>query len=213
MHNNHTIYEGDSAKKKHGARFSIDEWKDERLDPEFLKRNNLPVANDYFHDANGDYVPRTVFEYIRDHLGYRIELKSAIVPRNAVPGKGFKATVKLVNRGFASPINPRPVYLVLIGKDDVYTMARTETDVRKWYPCEPDDRKILSPLHTLQFETRSFPEVSLGNYKIGIWMPDNRESLRGDARYAIRVANREVPWWVGPKNRYGVNVIGDITVE
>ena len=39
------------------------------------------------------------------------------------------------------------------------------------------------------------------------------KSLQDDERYAIRFANGAVPWWTGPGNHYGVNIIGDITVK
>ena len=92
-----------------------------------------------------------------------------------------------------------------VGKDEVHSIAQAETDVRKWYPCVPNKRRILAPPYTLEFEAETFPKVSPGEYKLGIWMPDNRESLQKDARYAIRLANRNVPWWAGPRNNYGVN--------
>ena len=210
---NHARYEGDSAKKKYNARYSISEWKTEALDPEFLKKNNLPVSNGYFEDANGKAVSRTIFEYIRDHLGYRLELQSSKYPQITSPGKSFYATVKLVNRGFSAPVNPRPAYLVLVGKDKVYTIAQADTDVRKWYPCDPVNRNILAPEYTLKFKKQSFPNVSPGDYKLGIWMPDKHESLQKNERYAIRVANSDIPWWTGPQASYGVNIIGDIAVK
>ena len=78
----------------------------------------------------------TEFDYIRDHLGYRLSLESASFPVSVVrtpdsdsdlqfkgvsesqsDTKGgmqleFRAT--LVNWGFAAPLNPRPVRLALI---------------------------------------------------------------------------------------------------
>lgn len=189
------------------------EPKTEALEPAFLKRNHLPVADAYFEDADGQYVSRTMFEYIRDHLGYRLELQDSSHPTNAIAGDGFKTTAKVINCGFAAPVNPRPVYLVLVDQDNLHTIAEAKTDVRTWYPCDPDRRNILGPPYALHFGTRSFPKVSPGRYKLGIWMPDNRRSLQNDARYAIRVANREVPWWTGSTNHYGVNVVGEVTVR
>jgi hypothetical protein len=210
---NHTLYEGTRWKEKYNALYSIDEWKKDELDPEFLRKNDIPFSSNYFKDANGKYVSRTVFEFIRDHLGYRLELQSSSYPETAIPEKEYKATIKLVNRGFAAPVNPRSVYLVLIDKDKVYKIGEAQTDVRKWYPCDPQNRKMLSPLYALDFATKLFPKVKPGKYKLGIWLPDNSKTLQNDARYAIRLANREVSWWTGEKNNYGVNIIGDITVK
>lgn len=210
---NHSRYEGWQWKKKYNARYSIDEWKSEMIKPEFLKENNLPFSDNYFKDAKGKIVPRSIFEYIRDHLAYRLELTKGSYPKKAISGKSFKAAFNLVNRGFAAPINPRLVYLVLVDKNKIYTLGKAKTDVRKWYPCNPYKRTILAPPYTLKFKTKSFPKVSPGKYKLGIWLPDNSKSLQNDARYAIRFANRDVPWWTGAKNNYGVNIIGDIIVQ
>ncbi len=211
---NHTVYEGTWAKDKYGAIFSIDEWKKEIVTPEFLRRNHLPISDGYFEDSNGNYVPRTIFEYIRDHLGYRLELRSSRYPRSAVCGKSFVAEVKLVNRGFAAPINPRPVYLVLVGgRENVCIIAHANVDVRKWYPCKPKNRKVLSPIYTIRFKVKSFPSISKGRYKLGIWLPDMYESIRYDARYAVRFANRDVDWWVDNEGKYGINILGEMEVR
>jgi hypothetical protein len=209
---NHSRYEGWKWKEKYNARYSLDEWKNETITPDFLKKNNIPFSVDYFKGANGKLASRSIFEYVRDHLGYRLELTKGIFPENAASGKNFKAAFSLVNRGFAAPINPRPVYLVLIGKNKVFTIGKAKADVQKWYPCNPVNRKILAPVYTLNFAVESFPEVPAGKYKLGIWMPDNYKSLQNDARYAIRFANRDVPWWTGPGGKYGINVVGDINI-
>jgi len=33
-----------------------------------------------------------------------------------------------------------------------------------------------------------------------------------DPRYAIRVANRDAPWWTDGAGRYGINILGRIEV-
>ena len=211
-HNN-TLYEGSWAIKKHNARFSIDEWKTEALKPEFLKKNHIPFSPEYFKDAKGKSVSRTIFEYIRDHLGYRLELTRGSYPLEVVSGKKFKAVFSLVNRGFAAPVNPRKVYLVMIADNKVYKLAKAKSDVRRWYPCLPGKRTVLAPEYKLAFKAKLPKNIVHGKYKLGIWMPDNAESINKDARYSIRLANRNVPWWTGKAESYGVNIVGDITVQ
>ncbi len=211
---NHTVYEGDWAKEKYGAIFSIDEWKKEIVKPEFLRKNHLPISDGYFEDVNGEYVKRTIFEYIRDHLGYRLELRRAEYPVRIHSGEKFSVRLGLVNRGFASPINPRPVYLALINNENkVKVISQADVDVRKWYPCEPENRQSVSPEYKIEFNVRTLSQFPSGKYKMGIWLPDKYESIKYDARYAMRFANRDVDWWVDEKGRYGINVIGAIEVE
>ena len=210
---NHSRYEGWRWKKKYNARYSLDEWKTETIKPDFLKKNHLPFSPNYFKDAKGKLVPRSIFEYIRDHLGYRLELTKGSYPVKVIAGKGFKAEFSLVNRGFAAPVNPREVYLVLIDNDKVYKLAKVKSDVRKWYPCLPDERTVLAPEYKLAFKAELPKNIVPGKYKLGIWLPDNAKSINKDARYSIRLANRNVPWWTGKANSYGVNIVGYITVQ
>lgn len=209
---NHSIYEGWTWKEKFNARYSIDEWKEDEVNIEFLKENDLPHSVDYFKNAKGEYIPRSVFEYIRDHLGYRLELQSASYPKAIRRGGSFGVKMNLVNRGFAAPVNPRPVYLVLVGENQVSKIAVGKVDPRTWYPCLPENRKSLAPVHSLNF-TGNLPPMQPGTYKLGLWLPDNYMSLQNDARYAIRFANRDVPWYPGEDNKYGINIVGSITVE
>ena len=204
---NHTVYESREWKDKLKARYSLDEWKDDQVTPDFLRRNALPFAEEYFQDAKGNTVSRSVFEYIRDHLGYRLALVRGAYSKQAVPGQSYRAEFAVVNHGFAAPINPRPVYLVLIDHEQTIILGQADTDVRTWYPCDPVNRKKLAPEYKLGFAVKSFPKLAPGSYKLGLWLPDSYESLRKDARYSIRFANRDVPY------RDGVNIVGEITVQ
>ena len=47
---------------------------------------------------------------------------------------------------------------------------------------------------------------------LGLWMPDEAETIRKDPLYAVRVANRKVDWWISPADEYGVNVLGEVKV-
>ncbi len=210
---NHTAYESRDWKEKLQARYSLDEWKADQVTADFLRENALPFAEEYFQDSQGNPVSRSIFEYIRDHLGYRLALTRGSYPRQAVPGQRYHAEFELVNHGFAAPVNPRPVYLALLDGDRVRPIAQADTDVRTWYPCDPVDRKKLAPIHKLEFTANSFPDVPPGRYELGLWMPDGYESLRGDSRYAIRLANGDTPWRQAEGNRGGVNIVGEITVR
>lgn len=54
--------------------------------------------------------------------------------------------------------------------------------------------------------------VEDGKYMIGIWMPDAHISIENDSRFAIRVANRGVPWWTTADGKFGVNIIGTVSM-
>ena len=149
--------------------YSIDIWKRVPVDPMFLTANDLPWSEAYFRDAQGRHVWRSYYEYIRDHLGYRIELQSFEyeISEGRLAGK-----IRLINRGFSAPVNPRKVYFVLGGQP-----TELKTDLRKWYSGEEQ---------ILHFEL-TLP--SAGEYETGLWLPDGSDILRSREDYAIRCAN------------------------
>lgn len=162
--------------------YSIDIWKKVPVDPLFLADHKLPMPDGYFFDEQGRFVWRSYYEYIRDLLGYRIELQSL---QYAVKAGRLTGTITLVNRGFSAPVNPRTVYLKL-GK----TAHALKTDVRRWYAGETQKLAFDVPAPAKSCEA-------------GLWMPDEADTLRNDPRYAVRCANA-IPFIDG------VNILGKI---
>lgn len=196
-----------------GKPFSIDRWMAAPLTEEQIRAEGLPVSNGYFTNATGDAVARTQFEYIRDHLGYRIELQEARFPEIGDPRGSIPVEVRLVNRGFAALTNPRPVYLVLIDPEgSIVGEWQTEADPRRWQPYAPGDTSYAPLTYTVRGRVE-LPTRRSGSYRIGLWMPDASRKLRHDPRQAVRVANGNVPWWVDRDGRYGVNILGEVRVS
>ena len=197
-----------------GQPYSIDKWMTTAISKEKLIENKMPISDGYFEDAFGKPAQRTEFEYICDHLGYRLELQQAKITTNAKPRQEFILEASLINRGFSTLHNPRPIYIVLIDKDEkAIEFNLKDTDPRKWQPFEPGDKDYKPIVHKISFKTKLPPNIKPGSYKIGIWLPDKYESIKYDARYDIRFANRDILWWTDSKNRYGVNVLCNILVE
>ena len=152
-----------------GKEYSIDVWKSVPADPVFLIDNDLPLSDGYFESETGKHIWRSYYEYIRDHLGYRLELREADV---SCENGRVHGSIRLINRGFSAPVNPRPVYLMLGD-----TACRIECDVRRWYSGKE------------QVLTFDFPAPEKTNCPVGLWLPDAAETLRDDPDYAIRCAN------------------------
>ena len=160
--------------------YSMDVWARVPVDPMFLRQRNLPFEEEYFTDEKGNHVWRSYYEYIRDHLGYRIVLEEAEVDSEIAAGQEFHATVKLRNHGFSAPVNPRPVQLVLKGREAAYRFD-FKTDVRRWSGG--------GATQTLKLSAALPPDMAPGEYQIGFALPDAAESLAGRPEYAIRCAN------------------------
>lgn len=184
------------------------------LTVEQIREAEMPVSDGYFEDADGNEVARTQFEYIRDHLGYRIELQKAQFPKSVTRGAAFAVDVELINRGFSVMHNPRRVFLTLVdAAGNVVHVQQSKANPRTWQPFAPGDTEYTPLTHTVDATIQLPQNVGTGSYWLGLWMPDAADSIQKDARYAIRAANRDVPWWTSPSGQYGINVLGEITVD
>jgi hypothetical protein len=196
-----------------GRAYSIDRWKRTRLTRRQVVADKMPLSEGYFENTAGQSVTRTVFDYIRDHLGYRIELQQAWFEREAEPGDKLRVRVSLHNRGFAVLHDPRPVLLVLVSPAGKVLSFETDADVREWYPHNPGDYDFEPLLHQVKGRVVLPDNLASGIYSLGLWLPDARDNVRLDPRYAIRFANRNVDWWEDSAGRYGINILGQITVR
>ncbi len=190
----------------HNYNLNIAAWKKQLISPAHLISDQVTVTDDYFTDQAGQQFSRTAYEYIRDHLGYRFQLKGATLPTTVNRGDSARFSISLKNFGFTALINKRPVYLVLIDEQNQVTEFLTGTDPRKWLPPNVSSNQSYTVNHTILINNGLPP----GTYKIGIWMPDDSKELKYDSRYAIRFANGNIEWWSDKDNRYLVNIIGGL---
>ncbi len=49
---------------------NIVRWKNEFITSEILKENKLPYYENWFKNSNGESIKRSIYEYLRDYLGY-----------------------------------------------------------------------------------------------------------------------------------------------
>ncbi|MBN1418227.1 MAG: DUF4832 domain-containing protein [Planctomycetes bacterium] len=202
-----------SYSEREGKPYSIDAWIRQPLTIECAREAKLSISDGYFDDGAGAPVARTAYEYIRDHLGHRLELARAGFAARIRAGEEASFAIELVNRGFSAIHNPRPVFIALISPDGRVAVFRGEdVDPRAWQPHAPGDEDAKPLLHRFQVRARIPEDLDPAGYLVGLWLPDGYESLRMDPRYAIRVANRDVPWWTDREGRYGINVLGRIEI-
>ena len=121
--------------------------------------------------------------------------------------------IDLTNTGFATVINPKEVYLVLISEDnnEVKELKKLEVDPRDWQPYDVarNDYKVLT--HTLE-GTVEVTGIS-GKYKVGIWMPEVASDLKYNSKYAVKFALSDLMTsWNDEEGKYAVNVIGEVSL-
>ena len=96
---------GHSYKENGGGgkeKWPLYQWKTEKITRAFLQEKNYPYTDEWFSDIKKGVQERSVFEYLRDFLGYRIYVRSLAV--NA-QGDRLCFSVKLQNDGFSAPYN------------------------------------------------------------------------------------------------------------
>jgi len=141
---------------------AIDRWKVTPVTAEMLKAYGVDCDPDYF--AGAPY--RTAYDFIRDHLGYRLVAKSAAVTEGV-------AKVLVHNYGFAAPVNPRKAAFVILRANGTDEVVWTEFDCRA---LEEGKDTLVSGV---------IPELGASD-RLALWLPDEMMPTRPE--YAIRLA-------------------------
>ncbi|MCQ2341926.1 MAG: DUF4832 domain-containing protein [Paludibacteraceae bacterium] len=138
-------------------------------------------------------------------MGYRLVLDKTSFEEGK-PDGDWVVNVTLHNEGFAAPMNPRAVELVLVQGTDTlvfpqnrfypYVADRQPVDPRFWQPNEQID------LHL----TAALPESISGEYTVFLNLPDPFPSLHDNPEFSIRIANKGI--W---ESATGYNQLGTVT--
>ena len=198
---------------REGENYAIDHWTVNPITKQQLLDESMPVSDGYFENQFGTEVARTQFEYIRDHLGYRLELQQAVFPDEVSVGGNLTVNLELINRGFSTLHNSRNAYIVLIDMDGNVVEFDTGADPQQWQPFAPGDANYTPLVHQLGIQVTLPGGIEPGYYQLGFWMPDPYSSIHLDPQYAAQLANRDTFWWANENGEYGVNLFGVIEVE
>lgn len=177
----------------HNYDLTIQSWKSSTLSKSQMDANGFPYDPAYFNSGS-----RTVYDYVADHLGYRLWTDysaTSVLENDSI----INCSVAIRNYGFSAIQNPREVFLVLLKGDG--TLADTVKLTNKPSDWHTGETQTLSAVFT--------KPAGLGAYKIGIWMPDFKGSAtRHDARYAMRFSN--LSWQtkgIGGSDSLGINLL------
>ena len=119
---------------------------------------------------------------VKRRLGYRLSLADVYYSDPAA-GRDMQVILRIKNTGFAAPMNPRGVELVLVdgsGKKTVY--ALTDVDPRFWFA---NKTSIVN-------QTITLPADASGKCTLYLNLPDPKPTLHDNAAFSIRLANKDV---------------------
>lgn len=181
-------------------------WKTYPVFPAMLSDLGVLFDERYFVDG-GEPCSRSAYQFIRDHLGYRLYLDTAAT-KISVAGHRLTYQIGLRNVGFSTIHNPRDVYLALIDENEgtVMQTVKLAVDPSTWQPYRPGTEDYTPLLHTVE---GSMPISVDGPFKVGLWLPDPTEQLRLDSRYAIAFANESLAVWEDAAGQYRVNIVAE----
>ena len=117
----------------------------------------------------------------------------------------------MINRGFSTLFNEHPVYFVLVDEHNQVKEFLTNADTNSFQPYRPGDKTYTPLIHTIKGQV-TLPKTANGTYKLGLWIPDGSRQLQHLSRFAIRCANGDIPWWISPDRRYGINILTTLQV-
>lgn len=195
-------------------RYSMVVWKETMINEDSLKKYKMPISSNYFRLKDGSKTERNVFDYVRDHLGYRIELQSLQMPSTLKIGGNNPMKLTLINRGFATIFGEHTVRPVLIdAMGQVTELDAASVNPMDWQPFDPMDSECKPLLHTIELKCNLPEDMASGKYQLGLWIADASKRLMYDSRYAIRCANGNTTWLVTNEGRYGINVLTEVKIN
>jgi hypothetical protein len=146
---------------------------------EMARLHTTFVNSEYQADVLASWTTQGCMADVHGKLGYRLVLESARHSEATKPGGRLRLELALRNDGYASPLNPRPLRVVL-DAPGTQRVATLTADVRRWLP---GPQQIAVTL-------RVPSDLAPGSYRLSVWAPDPDLEDRPD--YALRFANTGV---------------------
>lgn len=100
-----------------------------------LKDYHWTYLNSGYHTSvTQGWKDNNCWDEIASHLGYRLVLTDVYHTATPEVGQPFKVTLRIENKGYAAPMNPRNAKLVFIPKTGDNTVIDLDVDPRTWHP-------------------------------------------------------------------------------
>ena len=146
---------------------------------------------------NSAYYGQTVYQFIRDHIGYRFVLRKSELSETVKQGGSLDLHFSVENTGFASPI-PEQKAQVILEKDGNFMITDIETDSNKWYSCTTSDEEL---------KFRLPDSIGTGDWNVYLKLSNGKNTLGQLDMRSVEFANDGI--W---NSSLGANYLGTFTV-
>lgn len=154
-----------------GKGYAMEDWQKEYVNEGWLSKNNIIYTPNYFLDKDGNKVKRTVFEFVSDYMGYKLEARHANIVGTLEKSGTIGVELDLVNYGFSAAFNMFSGFAVL---DENYKVVTTVDagDPSTWNSRNARDYSDGTLLiHKIAANVK-LPEKS-GKYKLAFWVKNS----------------------------------------
>lgn len=166
-----------------GMGYEMEKWQEVAITPEWLDSNGVLYSPSWFGEDGT--LKKSVFDFVSDHLGYRIEATSADVSGELAAGGELAVDFKLINYGFSAAYNMYSGFAILDEEgNEVWSVAAG--DPATWNsrdPENPDDPAALE--YTISSDIL-LPEES-GTYQLAFYLRNSAGTgarLNNDLTYS-----------------------------
>ncbi|MCC8145722.1 MAG: DUF4832 domain-containing protein [Bacteroidales bacterium] len=187
---------------------NIKHWRTQKVFPEKLDKLEVFYDENYFVEE-GEIVARSFYQFVRDHLGYRLNVKEASFSKE---NQDMLYDIQITNTGFATVHNPKSVNLVFINEQGTIEkeIRLDSVNPKSWQPWASGKPNELL-VHSLSGSVN--PGLT-GKYQVGVTILDNQESIKDNTDYQIKFAkdNGKVTHWTNTEKTRIVNIVGEISL-
>ncbi len=149
---------------------TMERWKRQPLTENWLQEHHVLYQPSWFYSADGSLAERNVFEFVRDYLGYRIELQSVDLHRHA---ESLCVDLSLINYGFSAAFNMESGF-ALLDENDTVVSEIAAGDPKAWYN-RPIDYDTAASLQHRITASLDIPNAG-GKYRLAFYLRNSQNT-------------------------------------
>lgn len=146
---------------------NIARWKTEYVTAEILKANKLPYYDSWFKDSNGNTIKRSIYEYLRDYLGYVLLLDNLEIKKI---GDNTEISFVITNYGLGTPLSINNMEIVVCEDS-----SKSLNNSKSYYVSNYDCKKLVT--YGQQKITYTIPG-DITNKSIGIKLSKGNHTIK-----------------------------------